>query len=80
MGVNPTYLSYLFHRVAGVGFSNFLLNLRIARARTLLRETNLKVREVAEQAGFHDYHYFAKAFKKLNGQSPAVYRKQTNLH
>lgn len=80
VGVNPTYLSYLFHREAGVGFSNFLLNLRIARARTLLRETNLKVREVAEQAGFHDYHYFAKAFKKLNGQSPAVYRKQTNLH
>ena len=75
-GVNPTYLSYLFHREAGVGFSNFLLSLRIECAMALLRETNLKVLEVAEQSGFHDYHYFAKAFKKLNGLSPAEYRKR----
>ena len=75
-GVNPTYLSYLFRKETGVGFSNFLLNQRIECAMELLRETNLKVREVAERSGFHDYHYFAKAFKKTTGRSPAEYRKQ----
>ena len=75
-GVNPTYLSYLFRKEMGIGFSNFLLNQRIECAMTLLRETNLKVREAAEQSGFHDYHYFAKVFKKINGLSPAEYRKK----
>lgn len=75
-GVNPTYLSYLFRREMGIGFSNFLLNQRIECAMALLRETNLKVREAAEQSGFHDYHYFAKVFKKINGLSPAEYRKK----
>lgn len=75
-GVNPTYLSYLFRKEMGIGFSNFLLNQRIECAMTLLRETNMKVRETAERSGFHDYHYFAKAFKKINGLSPAEYRKQ----
>lgn len=75
-GVNPTYLSYLFRREMGIGFANFLLNQRIGCAMELLRHTNLKVREVAEQSGFHDYHYFAKAFKKMNSLSPAEYRKQ----
>ena len=75
-GVNPTYLSYLFRKEMGIGFSNYLLNRRIECAMALLRETNMKVREAAEQSGFHDYHYFAKAFKKINGLSPAEYRKQ----
>ena len=76
-GVNPTYLSYLFRKEMGIGFSNFLLNQRIECAKALLRETNLKVREAAEQSGFHDYHYFAKVFKKINGLSPAEYRRRT---
>ena len=75
-GVNPTYLSYLFRKEMGIGFSNFLLNQRIECAMVLLRNTNLKVREAAERSGFHDYHYFAKVFKKVNGLSPAEYRKK----
>ena len=75
-GVNPTYLSYLFRKEMGVGFSHYLLNQRIACAMALLRGTNLKVREAAERSGFHDYHYFAKENKKINGLSPAEYRKR----
>lgn len=75
-GLNPAYLSYLFHKEMEIGFSNFLLNRRIACAMELLSGTNLKIREVAEQSGFHDYHYFSKAFKKKTGLSPAEYRKR----
>lgn len=73
--VNPAYLSYLFQKEMKIGFSNFLLNRRMECARGMLEKTNLKVREVAEQSGFNDYHYFAKAFKKKHGVSPAEYRK-----
>lgn len=74
-GVNSAYLSYLFQKEMKVGFSSFLLNRRMECARAMLEKTNLKVREVAEQSGFQDYHYFSKAFKKLHGVSPAEYRK-----
>lgn len=76
-GINSAYLSYLFQKEMKVGFSNFLLNRRMECAREMLIKTNLKVREVAEQSGFHDYPYFSKAFKKIHNVSPAEYRKQS---
>lgn len=74
-GVNSTYLSYLFSQEMGLGFSNYLLNLRIQCAQRLLEKSSLKIRQVAEQAGFNDYHYFSKVFKKATGVSAAQYRK-----
>lgn len=75
-GVNSTYLSYLFSQEMGIGFANYLLNLRMEHAKKLLRETNLKMWQVAEESGFNDYHYFSKVFKKSEGMSPAQYRKR----
>ncbi len=75
-GVNSAYLSYLFRQEMKVGFSNFLLNCRLKYAMDMLESTSLKIREVAEQSGFNDYHYFAKVFKKQIGISPAEYRKR----
>ena len=74
-GVNSTYLSYLFSQEMGIGFANYLLNLRMEHAKRLLRETDLKMWQVAEESGFNDYHYFSKVFKKAEGVSPAHYRK-----
>ncbi len=76
-GVNSTYLSYLFSQEMGIGFANYLLNLRMEHAKKLLRESNLKMWQVAEESGFNDYHYFSKVFKKAEGMSPAQYRKHT---
>ncbi len=74
-GLNAAYLSYLFKQEMGVGFSNYLLNLRMECAAKLLQKTNDKVKDVAEKSGFGDYRYFAKTFKKIYGMSPAEYRK-----
>lgn len=76
-GVNSTYLSYLFSQEMGIGFAGYLLNLRMEYAKKLLRETTLKMWQVAEQSGFNDYHYFSKVFKKAEGMSPAQYRKRS---
>lgn len=76
-GVTPAYLSYRFTQEVGTGFSNFLLEKRMECARNLLMETNLKVKDVAARSGFNDYHYFSKAFKKLNGIGPAEFRKKS---
>lgn len=76
-GVNSSYLSYLFSQEMGTGFANYLLKLRLDHAKKLLRESNMKMWQVAEESGFNDYHYFSKVFKKAEGMSPANYRKNT---
>lgn len=75
-GLNSAYLSYLFKQEVGVGFSNYLLDIRIENAKVLLENTNSKIKDVASEAGFNDYHYFSKAFKKQTGYSPADYRRE----
>ncbi|MDO4274697.1 MAG: response regulator [Eubacteriales bacterium] len=75
-GVNSAYLSFLFKQEMGIGFSNYLLEYRMEYAKELLMRSKYKIKEVASEAGFQDYHYFSKAFKKLNGTSPADYRKE----
>lgn len=75
-GLNPSYLSYIFKQELGVGFSAYLLDLRMKYAMALLKNTNEKMKDVAAMAGFNDYHYFSKAFKKVAGVSPANYRKR----
>lgn len=74
VGVNAAYLSYLFKQEMGIGFSNYLQECRMECAKELLERTNYKVKDVAAEAGFQDYHYFSKTFKKVNGCSPAEYR------
>lgn len=75
-GVNPAYLSYLFKQEMEIGFSNYLQECRMECAKELLCTTNYKIKDVASEAGFNDYHYFSKTFKKLNNCSPADYRKE----
>lgn len=74
-GVNPAYLSYLFKQEMQIGFSNYLQECRMECAKELLCTTNYKIKDVASEAGFNDYHYFSKTFKKLNECSPADYRR-----
>lgn len=51
-------------------------NLRISRARELLRTTSLSVSAISEQCGFADYNYFCRVFKKETGMSARIYRKE----
>lgn len=76
VGVNTAYLSYLFKQEMGIGFSNYLQECRMECAKELLKMTNHRIKDVVAEAGFYDYHHFAKTFKKLNGMSPLDYRNQ----
>lgn len=75
-GVNAAYLSYLFKQEMNIGFSNYLQERRMERVKELLDTSNYKIKEIAKEAGFQDYHYFSKLFKKLYGCSPVDYRKR----
>ena len=59
----------------GVNFNEYLNQVRIRKAKELLREPDAVIYEVAEKTGFSDYKYFTKVFKKLCGCSPSEYVK-----
>ncbi|GAA3408073.1 helix-turn-helix domain-containing protein [Paenibacillus hodogayensis] len=75
LGLNTNYFSQLFKKELGVGFAEYVSGLRMERAQKLLSETPLKIKEVAEQVGFADSHYFGVWFKENTGLSPTQYRK-----
>lgn len=49
---------------------------RITKARTLLTETSLKIHEISYQVGYENTNHFIHHFKKIIGQTPAVYREK----
>ena len=67
-----------FKEAVGVTPFQRLLNVRIGRAKALLRDPLLTVTEVAFMTGFHDSNYFARQFRQLVGCSPRAFRQNTN--
>lgn len=74
--LNESYLSSVFKQELGVKFSNYLEELRINRAKELLKTTNLLVGDIGEQTGYYSTNSFCRAFKRKTGISASEYRKQ----
>ena len=72
-GLSPNYLSALFKKTCNVGFSEYITQGKVAKAKSMLLEQELKIYEVAEQLGFESAFYFSKVFKKVEGVSPREY-------
>ncbi len=75
VGLNATYLSFVFKRDTGINFSDYLLSCRMDEVKRRLRETTAPIKDIAEHAGFVDYRHFCKQFKKETGLRPADFRK-----
>jgi len=72
-GISPSYLSQLFSKYNDTGFNEFITIAKINSAKTMLKEENMKIYEVAEALGFGSEFYFSKVFKKIEGISPSEY-------
>jgi len=75
VSLSPTHLSRVIKRDTGETYIDLFNNLKISIAVKLLKETNLKVYEVASKVGIENYSYFYQLFKKLTGISPTEYNK-----
>ena len=72
--LSPVYFCRLFKRATGFGFSAYLARLRIDRAKSLLRDSALRVNEIALAIGFGSIPHFNRVFKRLVGKSPSEFR------
>lgn len=74
-GFHPTYLSNTFKAKTGRGLFDFIKEVRIDAAKTLLKESNETVTAIAQQCGFTNSKTFTRTFKSVTGLTPGKFRE-----
>lgn len=74
-GFSGSYFSTFFKKETGMGFNQYLTQVRMEQAKSLLRESELPVAEVCRQVGYHDAKHFNRLFSRSAGLTPGEYRK-----
>ena len=74
--VTNAYLGYLFKQETGEFFTDYVNNLRFAKAEHLLTETDERIERIAEKTGFSSLSYFSRCFRKRYGITPLEYRQK----
>lgn len=74
--LTPTYISYLFKKEMNVSLIKYITQYRLDKAKSLLRNTNMKIADVAKHVGYVDSSYFGRSFKTCFGVSPALFREK----
>ena len=75
LALSRSYLHSLFQKYAKLSPQQYLLQVRMERAKQLLRESDTQLALISTAVGYKDYFTFSKAFKKYVGVSPKVYRQ-----
>lgn len=75
VNISPNYFSAMFSQEVGQTFIEYLTGKRIAEAKRMLRQTEMRSSEIAFAVGFRDSHYFSFVFKKVTGCTPSEYRR-----
>ncbi len=79
-GYNEKYLTTFFKQRAGISLKQYILQIKMERAKASLSETTEPVSQIAFRLGFTDAHNFSNAFRKVTGLSPSEYRDSYNRH
>jgi len=74
--LSPKYLSRIFKEQAGMGFSEYKLRIKIARAKEFLAKTALNVNQVSDKLAYENTESFIRQFKKFTKLTPTAYRRQ----
>lgn len=70
------YISHLFKNITNYTLQQYILRRRIGKAQCMLVYTPLSLTEIAGRVGFEDSNYFSRAFKKIIGMPPRLYRQK----
>ncbi|MUG66105.1 response regulator [Paenibacillus campinasensis] len=73
---SPNYLGVIFKEETGHNFSDYVIKLRMEKAKSLLVTTKLKIYEIASLTGYQYLPYFSRQFKEFYGMTPLEYRRK----
>ncbi|MDD6039385.1 MAG: 2-isopropylmalate synthase [bacterium] len=73
-GLSEPYVSKYFKEKAGITFGEYVLQIRMKKAKTLLKSSSMTIESIAENVGYPNVEHFSRMFKKKFGMSPLQYR------
>lgn len=73
---SPNYLGAIFKEETGKSYNEYIITLRMEKARDLLQDPKIKVYEVADRVGYRYMPYFSRQFKETYGMTPIEYRRK----
>ena len=76
VNISPYYFSKVFKEASGLNFIEYLTNIRIEKAKDLLENSNLSIKEICVSCGYTDPNYFSRSFKKNVGVTPTEYKEK----
>jgi len=74
--ISPYYFSKIFKEETGRNFVEYVTDIRMSRAKELLTETDLSMKEICCEIGYSDPNYFSRSFKKNTGLTPTEYKEK----
>lgn len=78
LSINRSHLYRIFKNEVGMGVEDYIINIRISHAKSLLKDTSLSVTAVSALVGYKNYTTFFKRFKETTGLTPIEYRQKTS--
>lgn len=79
LNYNPNYISSIFRKETGVTFSDYLLEKRFDKAKELLVNTDMTVKEIAEHLKYSNSQNFIRSFKRIESVTPGKYRQENQV-
>ena len=77
-GYNTSYFSQLFKKISGTTFAEYLISLKIEKAKELIvTNSRLSLRSIASIVGYDDYYHFSKIFKKYTNYTPTEFKEMS---
>jgi AraC-like DNA-binding protein len=76
LGLTPGHLTTVVRRRTGRTVQEWIIERRMAEARTMLEVTDLPIAEIARRAGIFDPGYFSRQFTRVHGMSPRKWRRR----
>lgn len=73
MYLSPVYISKIFKEETGESPINYLIQVRLEKAKEILEKRQLSIKEIAKAVGYDDAYHFSKLFKKYYGIPPSKY-------
>lgn len=79
LNMNRSYLYRVFKKYSNTSIEDYIIFLRIRKAKVLLLDNTNTLTNIAEQVGYENYTSFNRAFKRIEGISPQEYRNLQDL-
>ncbi len=76
--INKFYLTRKFKEIYGETINEYLTNLRITKAKELLRFSDMTISEISDCVGYSEVAYFTRVFKRNEGMAPSIFKKRWN--